>query len=234
MFLLGGTAFSGKTLLAHLLNQGRVVCLDEPDFHNPAQHHRGVPLLNALFPDKIFPVLPERALTYREAVAFIELCEDVIRPSTLGMKTAGSVFLEYAKEYRASGYPVVAVIRDIRDVLVEGPLPEWVGSEPGLNATFRSIWQNLAICDMWIRYEEFVTNPETVFENLSTLLGCELAPRATWSAESVQPTMFKLDRHEMLRTGRISRNRVGIWRSSGRVFSDDTRMTAAMMGYEEA
>ena len=233
MFLLGGTAFSGKTLLAHLLNQGQMVCLDEPDFHDPRQNHRGIPFLKTLFPDKTFPNEPGRVLTYREAVALIQRCEEVMRPCTLGMKTAGWVFIEYAKIYRASGYPVIAVVRDIRDVLAEAPLPEWVGGEQGLNTTFRSIWTNLNLCDLWIRYEDLVTKPETVLENVSKLLAYELELVATWSAESVHDTMFKLDRHDMLRTGRISRAQVGIWRSSGRAFSADTRMTAAMMGYGE-
>jgi hypothetical protein len=234
MFLLGGTAFSGKTLLAHLLNQGDVVCLDEPDFHNPAQRHRGIPFFNTLFPEKAFPTPPERELTYREAVAFIERCEKVIRPSNLGMKTAGQAFVEYAKIYRESGYPVIAVIRDIRDVLAEGPLPEWVAGEPELNRTFRVIWKNLDLCDLCIRYEDLVTKPDNVFENISELLACNLEPAANWSAESVHTTMFKLDRHDMLRTGRISRDQVGIWRSSDRSFSDDTRETAELMGYGEA
>lgn len=233
MFLIGGTAFSGKTLLAHLLNQGDVVCLDEPDFHNPAQRHRGIPVLSALFPEKSFPPLPQRELTCREAVEFIRQCEEVIRPSTLGMKTAGWVFLEYAKIYRESRYPVIAVIRDIRDVLAEGPLPEWVGGEPGLNTAFRSVWKNRDLYDLWIRYEDLVTKTGTVFEKLSSLLDCELTPAAGWSADSVPHTMIKLDRHDMLRTGKILPDRVGIWKTSGRAFSDETRMTAAMMGYEE-
>ncbi|MDP9179503.1 MAG: sulfotransferase [Gemmatimonadota bacterium] len=233
MFLVGGTPFSGTTLLAHLLNQGDVVCLDEPDFHDSRQRHRGIPFLSRLFPDKAFPTQPERDLTYPEAVAVIERCEELIRPSTLGMKTAAWVFLEYAKIYRASGYPVIAVVRDIRDVLAGAPLPEWVGGEPGLNRAFRSIWMNLDLCDFWIRYEDLVTKPEEVFESLSTLLARDLEPVREWSAESVHDTMFKLDRHEMLRIGRISRTRVGIWKGSGRAFSDDTRMTAAMMGYSE-
>ena len=234
MFLIGGTAFSGKTLLAHLLNQGDVVCLDEPDFHNPAQRHRGIPFLSSLFSDKVLPAPPERELTYREAVTFIERCEDAIRPCTLGMKTAGWVFVEYAKIYRESGYPVIAVIRDIRDVLAEAPLPEWVGGEAGLNAEFRTVRENLDLCDLLIRYEDLVTNPETVFENLSRVLACELVPAASWNADAVHDTMFKLDRHDMLRTGRISQAQVGIWRNSGRTFSQATRVTAAMMGYGEA
>jgi len=150
------------------------------------------------------------------------------------MKTAGRVFVEYAKIYRESGYPVIAVIRDIRDVLAEAPLPEWVGGEAGLNAEFRSISNNRDLCDLWIRYEDFVTNPEKVGENLSSLLACELVPAASLNAESVHGTMFKLDRHDMLRTGSISQAKVGIWRNSGRRFSDETLMTAAMMGYGEA
>jgi hypothetical protein len=147
------------------------------------------------------------------------------------MKTAGSVFLEYAKIYRESGYPVIAVIRDIRDVLAEGPLPEWVGGEPGLNAKFRAVWKNLDLCDLWMRYEDLVTKTDSVFESLSSILGCELTPAISWSAESVHDSMLKLDRHDMLRTGRISADKIGIWKTSGRAFSDDTRVTAATMGY---
>ena len=47
MFLAGGPAFSGTTLLALLLNQGDLVCLDQPDFHKPEQRHRGIPILQS-------------------------------------------------------------------------------------------------------------------------------------------------------------------------------------------
>lgn len=233
MFLLGGTPFSGKTLLAHLLNQGHVVCLDEPDLHDAGQRHRGIAFLRTLFPDRKFPDQPERDLTYQEAVQLLEQCEEVIRPSTLGMKTAGQVFVEYAKIYRASSYPVIGMIRDIRDVLAEGPLPEWIDGERQLSEKFRAVWTNLHLCDLWIRYEDFVVSPDSVLESISKLIGYDLEPVASWSAESVHGTMFKLDRHDMLRTGRISRERVGMWRTSGRTFSDDTIMTAEMMGYAQ-
>ena len=233
MFLLGGTAFSGKTLLAHLLNQGRIVCLDEPDFHDVAQKHRGIPFLHTLFPDRKFPDQPERSLMYEEAVALLEECEKVIRPSVLGMKTAGRVFIEYAKIYRASGYPVIGVIRDIRDVLAEGPLPNWLDGEPALNSAFRNVWENIHLCDLLIRYEELVASPDSVLESIAALIGCDLTLAAGWKAESVHKTMFKLDRHDMLRAGVISRDQVGIWKGSGRTISDDTRATAAMMGYDE-
>ena len=68
---------------------------------------------------------------------------------------------------------------------------------------------------------------------MSECLGCDLEVVDRWNPGAVHPTMVKLDRHEMLRLGRISSERVGIWRNSGREFSDETRATAAMMGYGE-
>lgn len=232
MFLLGGPAFSGKTLLAHMLNQAQLVCLDEPDFHNPAQNHRGIPVLRTLFPDLVFPDQPDRVLTWEAAVTFIARCEEVIHPRRLGMKTAGRTFLEYASVYRSLGYPTLAVIRDIRDVLAEASLPDWVG-EQDLNREFRSIWAHLDLCRLWIRYEDLVTDPGSVMKRVSACLSCDLVVKARWNPGDVHFTMFKLDRHGMLRLGRISSERVGIWRQSGRAFSDETRATAEMMGYDE-
>jgi hypothetical protein len=233
MFLLGGTAFSGKTLLALLLNQNGVVCLDEPDFHDVTQRHRGIRFLKTLFPNRAFPAEPDRSLSYSESVAFLERCERVIGHVNLGMKTAGWSFLEYAKVYRESGYPVIAVIRDIRDVLAEAPLPHWVDGEPELNSAFRAIWTNLELCDLWIRYEDLVARPGDVLEQISTLLDCELQLLSKWSAEDVHPTMFKLGRHDLLREGSIAQTQAGVWKSSGRPFSTATHETAAMMGYGE-
>lgn len=233
MFLLGGPAFSGKTLLAHLLNQGQLVCLDEPDFHDPAQAHRGIPMLRTLFPDLTFPDKPDRALTKEAAVTFIAQCEEVLHPRRLGMKTAGRTFLEYARVYRSLGHPVLVVVRDIRDVLAEAPLPDWVGGERELNRDFRSIWAHLDLCSLWIRYEDLVTDTASVMRRISECLSCDLEVVHRWHPGAVPATMIKLDRHEMLRTGRISSERVGIWRNPGREFSDETRETAAMMGYGE-
>ena len=122
MFLIGGPAYSGTTLLALLLNQGKVVCLDEPDFHNPEQSHRGIPLLERLFPDRTFPARPSEPLTHAEAVTLMRACEEAIRPYELGMKTCNRTFLDYAAAYRDQGFPVVAIVRDVRDALVT-PLP---------------------------------------------------------------------------------------------------------------
>ena len=74
MFLIGGPAFSGTTLLALLSNPGRVICLDEPDFHNPEQSHRGIPFLKGLSSDKNFPERLETVLTYSKAVNLIREC----------------------------------------------------------------------------------------------------------------------------------------------------------------
>ncbi len=231
MFLLGGPAFSGKTLLAHLLNQGQIICLDEPDFHNPKQSRRGIPFLKELFPDKNFPMRPEKELTYKEAVGLIQECEKVISPYNLGVKTANRVFIEYAKIYNELSYPVIAVVRDIRDVLAEGPLPEWVGGEKGLNDRYRLIWRSLKMFDLWLRYEDLVTNTEGVIHKISKLLSYDFKVLYRWNAESVHHTMFKLDRHEMLKSGTISESKVGIWKTSDIEFSRKTWITAKMMWY---
>lgn len=231
MFLLGGPAFSGKTLLAHLLNQGRVVCLDEPDVHDPRQRHRGIPVLRALFPDRTFPDPPPEPLDHDEAVELLRACEAAIAPRRLGMKTAGWTFVAYAEAYRTAGFPVIAMVRDIRDVLTEAPLPPWVGGEPGLNAVYRLIKEHEDLVDLWLRYEDLVTDTAGVLARISALLGEELHAVPGWSADEVHGTMFKLDRHELLRLGRVTAERVGIWRAAGTTFTDETWATAEMMGY---
>jgi hypothetical protein len=231
MFLLGGTAFSGKTLLAHLLNQGDVVCLDEPDFHDFRQRHRGAPVLASLFPDKEIPPPPDRSLSFREAVTYLEQVQDRIQPVALGMKTAGRMFIEYAGIYQEAGYPVIAVIRDVRDVLAEAPLPEWIPTEEKMASEFSNIWRNLRLFDALFRYEDLVTEPAKVLSAISALIGRPLDPSLQWSASSVHHTMLKLERHEMLQHGSISQSQVGIWRKMGRTFNDYITDTAELMGY---
>src|SRR5262245_60142472 len=104
MFLIGGPAFSGTTLLSLLLNQGTTVCLDEPDFHNPEQSHRGIPFLQTLFPHKIFPEPPDKPLDYADAVRLIETCERTIHPLKLGIKTCDQIFIDYGEVYKARNY----------------------------------------------------------------------------------------------------------------------------------
>ena len=103
MFLVGGPAFSGTTLLAHLLNQGDLVCLDEPDFHDPEQSHRGIPLLRALFPDRSFPDPPGRPLDPEETFRFIERCDRAIPDRRLGVKTCDTVFLDLVPDLPPRG-----------------------------------------------------------------------------------------------------------------------------------
>lgn len=229
MFLVGGPAFSGTTLLTLLLNQGNLVCLDEPDFHNPTQSHRGIPFLQSLFPEKQFPPRPESALTYPEAVDLARACENAISPLTLGFKTCDQIFVDYAKIFKSQNLPVIAIVRDIRDALAR-PLPPWL-TESALNRAYRLVWNHLNLCDLWLRYEELVADPAAVLARISRLLRQPLEPMASWTAEAVHDPMLKLDRHDLLKAGRISAERVGIGRSAGITLSHESRETARMMGY---
>ena len=230
MFLLGGPAFSGKTLLAHLLNQSHVTCLDEPDFHDAGQRDRGLPVLHALFPDVVFPQVPDASLTHEEAMDLLEGCERAMAPRILGMKTSDWTFITYALLYKRRRYPVIALMRDIRDVLAEGPLPEWI-DEPGLNERYRLIWQHRHLFDLLVRYEDLVTKPRKVLKRCSALLSQPLEMKETWRRESVPPHMIKLPRHELLTSGAIVGTQVGLWRVGPREFTSDTLATVAMTQY---
>jgi hypothetical protein len=229
MFLIGGAAYSGTTLLAHLLNQKEVICLDEPDLHNPKQKHRAIPFLQTLFPTASFPPIPEKELTYAEAVNLLSKCQQCIAPYRLGMKTCNSFFVNYAKVYKEKHFPVIAIIRDIRDASIRED-PPWTDEEH-MNRYFRLIWDNLDLFDLWFRYEELVEDPEAVMKRISKVLSYDFKLKYNWSPESVHATMFKSDKHELLRSRVISKERVGIWKSSGKKFSTATLETARMMGY---
>ena len=229
MFLTGGPPFSGTTLLTLLLNQGDSVCLDEPDFHKPEQRHRGIPQLQEMFPGAAFPPPPDSALTVEETVDLVAQCERAIAPRELGMKTCGGEFVRFAREYRARGYPVIAVVRDIRDVLVR-PLPPWL-TEASLNREFRLVWENIALCDLWFRYEDLVRAPEAVMARISSVLGRPLAVVEEWDASRLSGHLLKIDRHDGLRAGRIVKDRIGIWKAAGVALDEGTRETAVLMGY---
>jgi hypothetical protein len=203
VFLSGGPAFSGTTLLALLLNQDGLVCLDEPDFHDPDQSHRGIPFLRELFPGAALPPPPGRRLTYEEATDLIEQCERAIRPCELGIKTCDTYFLEYAEAYERRGYPVICIVRDIRDAMTS-PLPVWL-TEEQLNQRYRMIWERAKTMDLWFRYEDLVTDTERVMTRVSRVLEQPLRSPDRWSADQVPSHMLKLDRHELLRAGRISK-----------------------------
>jgi hypothetical protein len=229
VFLIGGPPFSGTTLLALLMNRGGLVCLDEPDFHNPAQSHRGTLFLRELFPDRSFPAPPTRRLDWEEATDVIEECEAAISPLQLGVKTTASYFVGHAEVCRRRGYPVVCIVRDIRDALVRD-LGDW-GDEEQLNDRYRLVWNRAEIADLVIRYEDLVSEPEHVLARVFGTLGEPARMSLEWTPEDVPHPMLKLDRHALLRIGRISSERVGIWRTSGRSFSAETHETARMMGY---
>jgi hypothetical protein len=230
MFLIGGPAYSGTTLLTHLLNQDRVTCLDEPDFHNLKQSHQGMLYLKDLFPDKSFPGIPSRELTYREAVSLIQECEMIISPQNLGFKTCDWPFIEYAKIYKELGYPVIAIIRDIRDALVT-PVPPWVKGEEGLNRRYRLIWRNLELFDLWFKYEDLVMDTEEVIKRISRVLSYDFKVLQAWDPNSVVRHTLWEKRHHLLKVGHISKSRIGIWKISKKNFSKESHETALMMGY---
>jgi hypothetical protein len=229
VFLVGGPAFSGTTLLALLLNQRWLLCLDEPDFHDPEQSHRNIPFLRELFPGVPFPATPDRRLTFDQATDLMEQCEAAISPWELGMKTCDSYFLGYADSYQRRGYPIICIVRDIRDALVR-PLPPWLNEEK-LNERYRQIWERAQTLDVWIRYEDLVADPGPVIARLSDVLGRRLSLREAWEPDQVHPHMVKAERHELLRLGHISSSRVGVWRRCGRRLDPATHETARLMGY---
>jgi hypothetical protein len=229
LFLVGGPAYSGTTLLALLLNQADLVCLDEPDFHDPAQSDRGIPVLQGLFPEVAFPVRPEGELSCREAIALAQRCEEAIHPRRLGIKTCNWLFIDHARIFRELGYPVIAIIRDVRDALVR-PLPPYV-TERGLSDRYRLIWANRSLYDVMVRYETLVTRPGEVMAQVGAVLGVELQARQ-WATEQVPATMVKTGpRHEMLRLGEVSASRVGIHKERPDQVPAHAEETARLMGY---
>jgi len=229
MFLIGGPAFSGTTLLALLVNQGEIVCLDEPDFHDPSQRHRGIPVLQELFPDRVYPEAPSERLTYDDAAAFVSECERAIHPYELGIKTCDWPFIGYAEVYKRLGHPVICIVRDIRDALVR-PLPEWV-TEEGLNERYRMVWERREVADVVVRYEDLVGDTAAVIASVSSVLGHPMHATREWAPDRVHSQMLKLDRHEPLKSGAISDSGVGVWRTSGKTFTPATHETARAMGY---
>jgi hypothetical protein len=229
-FLVGGPAYSGTTLLAFLLNQPGIICLDEPDFEKPSQPHRGIPVLRRLFPDATFPPAPVDPLTFPEAFDLFRTCGAAIHPTALGFKTCNRDFVSFARLFRDAGLPVVAVVRDIRDALVR-PLPSWV-TEGSLNTFYRMVWENIGLTRAWIRYENLVCSPHETMAYVGAAIGHDIPARTSWASDDVPSVMFKDSHHDLLRSGGISSSRVGIWRQSGRTFSRETTETALMMGYD--
>jgi hypothetical protein len=126
---------------------------------------------------------------------------------------------------------VIAIIRDIRDALVN-PLPHWL-TETKMIRMYRLIWENLSMFDLLIRYEELVRFPNKTMRQISVVLNSPLEVRESWNPDMVHgPMVFKLERHDQLKSGTISKNRIGIWQNSGKEFSEETHKTAYLMGYQ--
>ena len=229
-FLVGGPAYSGTTLLALLCNGPGSVCLDEPDFEKPEQAHRGMPVLQRLCPDAILPAAPTRVLTLAEAFDLSRECAAAVRPATFGFKTCSDTFIWYARLFRDAGLPVIAIVRDVRDALV-APLPPWL-TEELLVGRYQRVWNHLWLTSAWVRYEDLVHHPRTALATISAALGVEGLDRTSWDPDEVTGAMVKAERHELLRSGALTADRVGIWRDSGRTFSSVAHETALLMGYD--
>ena len=234
MFLVGGPSHSGTTLLALLLNQGDVVCLDEPDFHNPEQNHRGVPVLTRLFPDRVFPERTTDPLTFEEATDVIAACERAIAPFALGVKTNNRLLLRYAAVFRRRGHPVIFIVRDIRDALL-GELDARL-DERAMNRRYRLVWRCSAkLADVVVRYEDLVLDPGSALSAIGAAIGQKLEWAGMWDPARVDlQQMVKTERQELLRRGTISSDRVGRWKTASRSFAARTHDTAERMGYGPA
>jgi len=233
MFLIGGPAYCGTTLLTLMLNQDGVTCLNEPDFHNPAQSHNGLPVLQKLFPGKDFPERTEHALSYVEAFALMQRCELIIEPNHLGFKFCNRPFVEFARLFRSAGLPVVAIIRDVRDALVR-PLLPYINGEAGLVREYRYVWEHRSLYSAVIRYEDLVHQSAATMAAVSATLGVPLGDRSRWNPDEVSESMlYPQDRHGALKAGSIVTDRTGIWRDCGKLFSAETHELARDMGYSE-
>jgi hypothetical protein len=229
-FLVGGTAFSGTTLLSLLLNRPGFVCLDEPDFQKLSQAHRGLPLLRRMFPETDFPADPDRDLTHVEAFELVLGCSEVLHPTILGFKTCNWDFVSFARLFCAAGLPVVLIVRDIRDTLAS-PLPPWL-SESSLNHAYRHVWANRELACAVVRYEDLVAAPEATMSKVTDALGQPGIDRLSWEADEVPRVMMKNHRHDLLRSKSISTTRIGLWKRSSRPQSALTLETARIMGYD--
>jgi len=234
MFLIGGPAYCGTTLLTLMLNQDGVTCLNEPDFHNPEQSHNGLPVLQQLYPGKDFPQRTADALSYVEAFALMQRCERIIEPDHLGFKFCNRPFVEFTRLFRNAGLPVVAIIRDVRDALVR-PLLPYINGEAGLAREYRYVWDHRSLYSAVIRYEDLVYEPASTIAAVSVTLGIALKDRQSWNPEEVSESMlYPQDRHGALKAGSISTDRTGIWRDCGKSFSAATHELARDMGYSES
>ena len=233
MFLIGGPAYCGTTLLTLMLNQDGVTCLNEPDFHNPEQSHNGLPVLQQLYPGKDIPERTADALSYVETFALMRRCERIIEPDQLGFKFCNRPFVEFTRLFRDAGLPVIAIIRDIRDALVR-PLLPYNNGEAGLVSQYQHVWAHRSLYSAVIKYEDLVSESAATMATVSVTLGIALKDRSSWDPQEVSPSMvYPEDRHGALKTGSIITNRIGIWRECGKTFSAATHELARDMGYSE-
>lgn len=231
MFLIGGPPYCGTTLLTVMMNQEGVTCLNEPDFHDPDQSHNGLPVLQSRYPDVQFPERGGHEMAHAEAFELMTLCASLVGRDQLGFKFCGKTFVRFAALFQEAGLPAVAIVRDIRDALVR-PLKSYINGEAGLVSQYRLVWENRSLFDTVIRYEDLVLDSESTLQAVSIALGFPLAERTSWNPEEISPAMmYPEERHSALKTGTVVRDRIDIWRKSGRCFSEATHHLAQEMGY---
>ena len=231
MYLIGGPAYCGTTLLTVMLNQDGITCLNEPDFHNPEQSHNGLPVLQKLYPGKEFPERTEEALSYVEAFRLMQRCERAIEPDLLGFKFCNRPFVEFARLFKDAGLPVIAIVRDIRDALVR-PLLPYINGEAGLVSEYRHVWAHRSLYGIVIRYEDLVFRSAATIASVSATLDFPLKDRPCWDPDEVSASMlYPEERHGALKTGTIIKDRIGIWRHCGKTFGAATHELALEMGY---
>lgn len=103
---------------------------------------------------------------------------------------------------------------------------------PGfLNVSYRSIWAAREQFSAWIRYEDLVHRPGDTMAVVDRALGLDGEAVTTWTPADVPAAMIKHERHETLHLGQVTAERVGVWRSADRTYSDETHETARMVGY---
>ena len=127
-------------------------------------------------------------------------------PIRLGFKTCNYDFIAFGALFRDAGLPVVAIVRDIRDVLVR-PLRDGQ-TEHLLNTNFRFVWNNLGVVRTWVRYEDLVRDTTATMARVMSALGHDGQARCEWEPSAVGADMLKNERHDLLRSGAISSARV--------------------------
>jgi hypothetical protein len=95
------------------------------------------------------------------------------------------------------------------------------------------VWGARRLYDDWVRYEDLVADPNTTLGRVVDALGLDQVPPIEWDPGEVPGAMFKSERHQALAHGRITEDRVGLWRRHDPRPSAAAHALAREMGYSE-